>query len=568
MRCILCLASAALLSCTPSPTASPVIRFPSRLELHELASAASQAQLPVQSMSVDSWSPTTAVPLPGAQYSREDRWDELVMESLSNGARAHASAELRCAAHEIARFYVEKGAYPDESLREFLVERCGSSLPFTEMQVRFAQIGEDTRDADHELYLERQARAMLEPQIAETNLEFGLGFARSQGYVTLVLLTGKPRVRLRESVRVASDGRITITGDVLAAAGFVQGFVTQGSFGVRACESDRAVPMPAFRLTCPVLPSDEASRVEITTGSPGAQAFHLVARLLVPHREPARLTYSLEPVAAVARPSDAADFRAGVVQALNEARTHGAARALIYEPIQSAANERLVPRFAKAFLSGDGQTLERIEQGLIAGWDVAGTIRKGAICSALTESATTSARLVAKILRSPLARWKLLDPRMSRIAVGTAALDPSGRAALIATYRLFEPGDDAADEEAVYAELGELRRVRGLPPVERIPSDPALIDALAKARSQSLPSALALDGALHEMSQNQGLAFTGSVVETSDLEHLTFPEAVVTSKGVLEIGVTHYRAPGAAWGQHVIFLVGLPRTGRHLAGVH
>jgi hypothetical protein len=39
-------------------------------------------------MSVDSWRTTTAMFLPGARYPQENRWDELVMELLSNGARA------------------------------------------------------------------------------------------------------------------------------------------------------------------------------------------------------------------------------------------------------------------------------------------------------------------------------------------------------------------------------------------------------------------------------------------------------------------------------------------------
>ena len=53
----------------------------------------------------------------------------------------------------------------------------------------------------------------------------------------------------------------------------------------------------------------------------------------------------------------------------------------------------------------------------------------------------------------------------------------------------------------------------------------------------------------------------GTVLESSDLRHLTLPERFVRRSGPIELGITHYRARGAAWGQYVLMLIALETSG-------
>ena len=60
------------------------------------------------------------------------------------------------------------------------------------------------------------------------------------------------------------------------------------------------------------------------------------------------------------------------------------------------------------------------------------------------------------------------------------------------------------------------------------------------------------------------------MLETSDLKHLLFSDALLAPGPVeVEVGVTHYKAPGGAWGQYAVLFVvydapGVPtQTAKH-----
>jgi hypothetical protein len=67
----------------------------------------------------------------------------------------------------------------------------------------------------------------------------------------------------------------------------------------------------------------------------------------------------------------------------------------------------------------------------------------------------------------------------------------------------------------------------------------------------------ALRASLEEAAgRNVGAAMRGIVVEATSLDALEIPPQVLARPGLqLEIGVTHYKPPGAAWAQFVIVVV-------------
>jgi len=141
---------------------------------------------------------------------------------------------------------------------------------------------------------------------------------------------------------------------------------------------------------------------------------------------------------------------------------------------------------------------------------------------------------------------------------GNAALEPAGVMALITTYAFFESQDHRADEASVFEELGKVRQARGLPALRRVASDPALRSALSLVATNARPSGEALQEAMERIANERHCGVSGYVLETSDLHHLSFSDELLSANASdVEVGVTHYKARGGAWGQYAILFVGL-----------
>ena len=127
---------------------------------------------------------------------------------------------------------------------------------------------------------------------------------------------------------------------------------------------------------------------------------------------------------------------------------------------------------------------------------------------------------------------------------------------VISTYAFFEDVDHGANAEQVFARITEARTGRGLPPPRRVEGLAHLeAHAAAVARGSEQPEA-AFQAALDEEGRRAGRSLRGMVVETVDLESGTLPEELFEHRELaLGVAVSHTRAPGAAWGQYVVFLV-------------
>jgi hypothetical protein len=549
-----------------SSMGKPVAQFPSKAKLEEMAARPEKPVAALKTASVDAWQIASPVPAPGAPYPQENHWDEVVARTVASRSGVRASAELRCAAQEAARFYLQQGAYPDDSLRAFLVARCGSTLPSAQIGVVFSDVPAGVSEAALQESFDKSASQLLQRELARSE-EIALAFAAGNGRATLVSMAGKPLVRLQRFSSSLNGSVATLTGQVEKDVGFVTGFVSQGEYGVKFCEPDRTQKLPAFRLDCPVAEQDAEATVELVTGKPNQLFWHLAARAVLRRDAAAGLVYQSRSVGTNQTVSNPRAFTQAFLAGLNQVRRQVGVAELAFEGAQSSTNERFVPHFFANMLKGNEWMLDEIGLGLLAGWDVNGMIRTGSIYSSLSESSRNPGRFLADALGSPFGRWMLLEPEMTHVAIGSGALDPNGVMALVTTYSFFDSDDHRSDETAIFEELGKVRKARGVAPAQRVPNDGALRTALRQVAANALRSDEALNDAMERISAERRRGVAGYVLETSDLHHLEFPDVLLGQGAAeVEVGVTHYKARGGAWGQYVIFFVVLQGTPGATAG--
>jgi hypothetical protein len=524
-----------------------------------------QPELQLETLEVDRWSIESPVPAPGAEYPTETPWDRLLLDAVPDKARA--SAALRCAATESARFYVEHRAYPGDGLRRHLIGRCGSTLP----SAGFAAVQVDLPDDTPEERVESELRQSVTDMIGKldsSNEAVGLGYARGSGRAAFALYYGPGSGTLDAFSPSVSGNRVTLSGTIAEDVESALGLVTEGEYGVRYCEPDRRVRAPRFRIACPVAPDDPIARIEIVTRRPGQVLMESMRDVLVRRSEEAGLVYEPALYGAAETVSGAKEFRGALLSALNGVRRQAGQRPFALERRQSVSNERLIPTFFDAMLRSSNEQVDWLALGLLAGWDVQGMIRDGGIYWGMVATARSPGRWLSYAFESPLGRWVLLEPSMSHIAIGAAPFAQAGVMAIATTYAFFDQRDHGADEDAVFAELAKVRRAYDLSEPQRVRRGAALEGALASVANNTETTGDALNRAIYRISTEQTRSISGWVVETNDLKHLPFTDALLAASLEVEVGITHYRAPGGAWGQYVVAFViyeSGPPTGRHTA---
>jgi hypothetical protein len=92
--------------------------------------------------------------------------------------------------------------------------------------------------------------------------------------------------------------------------------------------------------------------------------------------------------------------------------------------------------------------------------------------------------------------------------------------------------------------------------------DEVLRHELGRVQAGSSTPRSALQEALNRATSHFEVSTQGIVVETTSLDALEIPPQVLSQSDLrLEIGVTHYKPPGAAWAQLVIVVVFVSSTG-------
>ncbi len=533
----------------------PVTLFPTKQELQSRTPIAVSSEPDIANIvPTETWEIKTKIPTPGASYGTETRWDKLLVEALA-GKGIVASPALRCAAEEAARFFTVNAAYPDDHLQEFLVLRCGSSLVNTGYGTLHAVTPAAVPEDRVERELGPALRKMIDQTIATAPSEMGLGYFQSSGRISFVAFAGQNIASLSGTQPQIDQNRVIVSGVLPKDAAYVLGLVTHGSYGFLHCEADRAMLMPHFRVSCPIAEDDTQARIEVLGRGEKEVLWNVGLRLLVQRDPTANLMYQLHRDRNAKPATGTGDYTQRLAAAVNDARRRANRTELQLLEEQSKADQDLTGYLHDAYQARDRTHLQWAVLGMLAGWEVPGTIRDGGIYWFSQSFSTDAEGWVERALENPMGRWVLLDPDKSRLAVGTHPYGKSGTLTLVSTYALFDSLDHHADEDALFKEITALRRARGLGDPQRAARSPVLTDALAKIANHALKTDQAVSELLQRVNASSKQPALVQVIETAGLFQFPAPEVFFRKELALEIGVTHYKAPGGAWGQYVLLFV-------------
>jgi hypothetical protein len=269
----------------------------------------------------------------------------------------------------------------------------------------------------------------------------------------------------------------------------------------------------------------------------------------------AGLTYRPTAFGTVTQAKDDKHFMSSLHTALNEVRAQAKLPPVKLELRQSKTNRRVVGQYFKEAFRGDDENADLIALGVLAGWNVPGAIKGGGVLPGLVPTTRNPARFLGQLLEDPTGRWVLFEPTAQSVAIGARVLEPSGLVAMVTTYSFFGSLDHRADEEAVFEQLTQVRTQNDLPAPTRI-SASEVQKAISQVATGASTTEDALNEALEGVSGRVQRGVTGYVMETNDLDYVSFPDLFLQA-GALDVavGITHYKPPGAAWAQYVLLFV-------------
>jgi hypothetical protein len=556
---------AALASCaTPTPASRPIVDFPAPAAL-----AAIEARPPVAPPVPPAGPATGAIevhgPLPAragsAPTAAEGAAAAAFVEAAARaGRRAPLTAALTCVARELGRFYLARGAWPGDGVRQFLGGACGALAPQAGYAYTHAQIPADVPEARVVEVWKDGLRAGLLDRLPTDATGTGFWFGRQGDRVVAVASYEVLRAEIAPFPLTPDDkGEVVIEGRVTGAVEHLGAYVNHGRFGVAPCDLDPAVPRPRFRAICRPDPGDRAAWVQLVQTQPRRVLALPFAQALIRRSEGDRPSYA-ESAYAAARPvSSAEGFTRAVLEALNANRAEAGLPAVRLAAVQSATAARLAPHYFAAALGAapTGET-DTIALGLLAGWQVPGMIRDAGFLSSFVAHTHDAGRWLGAALELPLGRQALLAPEIEEIAIGAQiARAPDALGAVVVGYQFHHENDHGRDVARLYQRILAARRHRGLPPIKRLSTmDRVLADALARVHAGLDQPRDALEVALQAGVVRFGNGMRGWVLETTSLDAVEIPAEVLEKPTLhLEVGVTHHKPRGAAWAQLVIVVV-------------
>lgn len=481
------------------------------------------------------------------------------------GGNLQLTRELRCVAREFGRVRAEHGAEPDERVQRFITGACGlASAAGVASAYTTSDVPEEV--TDDQLLDAWKDKLTFPPSFKGKQAGAWLTRKGKKAVVMLVARHEKdPPVSLADS---GAPGKVTVRGTASSDVEHVMALVNQGKEGVAECEPDRSVLLPEYAFTCPMADGDPWTWVEVASRSSGRLLMRTTALLLARREKDA----PVELAQGAARSSGGAAQQRGeivstVLEGVNRARQNANVGTLTLAPKQTSVNEQLAPHFFNAEVANDGKTGDLVALGLIAGWDVEGTIKHGNLFGTMLTGAKDAASWLDYALEHPMARFVLLRPDARQVAIGsTSAEGGGGVGILVSTYSFFGAEDHRADAARVLDRLAQERAARRLPPPSALPVLPSLAEQARLVNAGQREPMAALDAALGTESQRLGRSMRGWVLVTNDLDVLPFPKELL-APGPLAVHavVTHYRPEDAAWGAYLIYLVAPAPTQQQVA---
>ena len=541
---------------TPS---RPTAVFPSSRDLAQLPALPAPAEaFVVDSLPVDEWGATSAPATrdDDAGYDDASPWGDLARSLVaSRHDSARLSPALRCAASELARFYATKRAMPTESLRRYIIAQCGGSTPDTTPCFAAIDVLPTSTDADVLARLRASLEKLSGPPLqAPGRNALGVAASRAGNHVAVVVLVGTDEIELVPSPRRAdTDRRVVVRGRLFGPATHAIALVNHGDYKAAPCDADPQVALPEVAFSCRLDDADLAAWMQIVVQRPGRFLSETVADILLYAGDvppPYRLHVSGPPMPV----TDGATFTASLAKEVNRVRAQGQLTPLSLAEKQSTVDARLAGTLVDATMKKRIDA-DQISLGLLAGWDVDGTIRSGNLFIALVGATRDATVWLDFALERPFGRQVLLDPNARRIAIGPTL--PGGGApalgAVVTTYSLFESPDHGADARRMAERVAAARASLHLAPLRLLDGGKGVADPVNRIVTNEIEPSAATDAAMHAIADRVSGTVSGFYVETNDLDLVTVPEGIRQAPGgSLVVAVTHHRVNGAAWGQYVV----------------
>jgi hypothetical protein len=466
---------------------------------------------------------------------------------------------MGCYSREIGRFYLEHKAYPSYNLRRFMRGACGNFAPRIEVTPFEWDAPDAKSDAQLLAEIADSLRVALRKALSGSMDTAGFWFGRRAGRAVTVVATSTDKADIKPFSLVPNAlGEVTIEGRIREETRYISAHINYGSIHVQPCDFDLAVVRPAFRVTCRPYSADDSAWIQIFYAEPGRVLSSPFAEILVRRSVDIPPDY-LAVHYAEPRPVDSPGaFTRAAIEQINRARKLAGLRGVTLAERQSATATKLAPSLFHAVSGeGDPEDEETIVQGLLAGWEVGGMIREGTL--AVEIAATTDAgQWLNSALEMPMGRKTVFDPDVEQMALGPLVFsDPDALGAVVTGYRFHHTNDHSDDVKMLMSRVVWSRRRMGLPEPKRLRDfESVMTGELAKVHDGNMELLDALNQVVTIARERFGNGMQGYLLEAASLDELQIPQEVLRTPTLgLDIGVTHYKVPGAAWAQYAILVV-------------
>jgi hypothetical protein len=527
---------------------APVLRFPTPEVLDDLDVPAVAARESLPRTTVEHLEVVDAPAFgEGTAAIDDDAVSALLTEQET---RLRPTTGMRCAAHNLADFYLRERALPDDAAMEHVLGRCGVTSIEPVVAVHVAESGDEDGFAAVADAL-RPALRRITPFAAE----IGSAVVSDDDARVWLGIASPHRVAL--STTRLEDGRFLIAGRLeTERLRAVSAWVNQGDYGVARCERAPEVHLPEMRFICEMNRHDPAARVDLVAVPRQRLASRRLASMLLWADAESSRPYGAQPALPVAE-DDAAAPTARLGALLAAAREEAGRDPIPIVPAESSRQAPLLPKLILARAAGDATTAETLELGFLAGWSVEEPIASATI-HVLESSSSDPSSAFTHHLATPNARRALLAADADTVAIA-ARETASGLVATFTLYRAFDRSRLDAIQSAFHAHLDDARRQSGVRPFTYLDDVTDLQQEADEVTDEGVHPREALDDAMARLRGRLGRTVRCYHQEGYDPSWTELPVQFQESGDVSAVtGIGFHRPAGAAWGQYVFFLCVFP----------
>lgn len=560
-----------LSACASSPETKFAESFPTKTELNEAlkTNKASDVEFSVVAKAVETW--TLQGPFPEligrtAKVAAQP-WEKVLADGIKGKDKLAMTEEATCQAREIGNFYLQQGAYPNDSLEQFINARCGS----VEASSSFWRWELDETIAESSLEeVFAQVKDDLAKNVGELNnddhLDMGIWYGERDARRVMIMVRSFRKLELEPTSRqMDSNGMVVLRGKVLGRVDRVGGAINRGEFGHADCQTVETVELPAFEVRCKGNPGDTNAYFTLYTGKKDQIMAKATLRQMVWGALPPSSEYRGSAVRAMlmqkpnAGPVTQETFQAELLANVNHVR------AFLQFPLFELADKQassvglaaphmFAPRGEESSDDNDLR-MDKIYRGLMAGWDIKTPISRGTFVTDRS-GARSMVDVVSALLEHPGGRQALLERSESLFAAGGVVKD--GRVAVAAfVYEKALNADYNVLAGKVSRDISEQRKAFGKKSFKRLSSFNSTAEDLSKDLAKG-------DRSLDEMADklaskvsnglNSGVSYYKLL--SPSLDDLPLSEAMLQAsslRGV--IAVASYKPEGSPWWLYGIVIV-------------